>query len=154
MSKLTTDPSSLKPRSYADRATKNKMAVTSSKQWIHFFLSLLWPPTSTILQSKKWMHYLNDTLNCVSQAFSMHVWMCGRERGWCIGSISYSIFRSGGEATCTFPVPTPKKIHFLYSLPQLNLISPWQYQHLQILIPTRGLATVKLTLMTPWCLCK
>ena len=25
------------------------MAVTSSKQWIHFFLSDLWPPTSTIL---------------------------------------------------------------------------------------------------------
>ena len=23
-------------------------AVTSSKQWIHFFLSVLWPPTSTV----------------------------------------------------------------------------------------------------------
>lgn len=26
------------------------MAVTSSKQWIHFFLSDLWPPTSNSLR--------------------------------------------------------------------------------------------------------
>ena len=32
-------------------ATQNIMAVTSSKQWIHFFLSDLWPPTSNNLEN-------------------------------------------------------------------------------------------------------
>lgn len=35
-----------------DNATQNMMAVTPSKQWIHFFLSDLWPPTSNILLQK------------------------------------------------------------------------------------------------------
>ena len=35
--------------SYSDMATQKMMAVTSSKQWIHFFLSDLWPPTSNNL---------------------------------------------------------------------------------------------------------
>ena len=36
--------------SYSDRATRKIIEVTFSKQWIHFRLSDLWPPTSTILQ--------------------------------------------------------------------------------------------------------
>lgn len=35
--------------SYSLSATRNIMEVTFSKQWIHFLLSDLWPPTSTIL---------------------------------------------------------------------------------------------------------
>lgn len=35
--------------SYSDMATRNTMAVTFSKQWIHFFRSLRWPPTSNSL---------------------------------------------------------------------------------------------------------
>jgi hypothetical protein len=36
--------------SYSDMATQNIIAVTSSKQWIHFFLSDRWPPTSNNLK--------------------------------------------------------------------------------------------------------
>lgn len=42
--------------SYSDMATQKIIAVTSSKQWIHFLRSLLWPPTSNNLwknQTKK-----------------------------------------------------------------------------------------------------
>lgn len=35
-----------------DNATQNIIDVTPSKQWIHFFLSDLWPPTSNILCHK------------------------------------------------------------------------------------------------------
>ncbi len=42
-------------RSYSLRATQKTTAVTSWKQCIHFFLSLLWPPTSTILRKKLWI---------------------------------------------------------------------------------------------------
>ena len=38
--------------SYSDIATQNMMAVTSSKQWIHFFRSDLWPPTSNSLKKE------------------------------------------------------------------------------------------------------
>ena len=38
--------------SYSDIATQNMMAVTSSKQWIHFFRSDLWPPTSNSLKKR------------------------------------------------------------------------------------------------------
>ena len=38
--------------SYSLSATRNMMDVTFSKQWIHFLLSDLWPPTSTILTGK------------------------------------------------------------------------------------------------------
>ena len=31
----------------------NKTAVTLSKQWIHFFLSDLWPPTSNMWKVKR-----------------------------------------------------------------------------------------------------
>ena len=38
--------SSTKTWSYSLKATINMIAVTSSKQWIHFFRSDRWPPTS------------------------------------------------------------------------------------------------------------
>lgn len=41
--------SSCKTWSYSDIATQNMIAVTSSKQWIHFFRSDRWPPTSNNL---------------------------------------------------------------------------------------------------------
>ena len=37
--------------SYSLSATQKMMDVTSSKQWIHFFRSLRWPPTSNMLQA-------------------------------------------------------------------------------------------------------
>lgn len=46
---LTTSSSSTSTMSYALRAPQKMMQVTPSKQWIHFFLSDLWPPTSNIL---------------------------------------------------------------------------------------------------------
>lgn len=36
--------------SYSLNATQKMMEVTFSKQWIHFFRSLRWPPTSNMLQ--------------------------------------------------------------------------------------------------------
>lgn len=48
-SRLTTSSSSTSTMSYALRAPQKMMQVTPSKQWIHFFLSDLWPPTSNIL---------------------------------------------------------------------------------------------------------
>lgn len=47
---LTVVSSSWSTWSYPLRATQKIMAVTSSKQWIHFFLSDLCPPTSNSLQ--------------------------------------------------------------------------------------------------------
>lgn len=46
---LTTSSSSTSTMSYALRAPQKMIQVTPSKQWIHFFLSDLWPPTSNIL---------------------------------------------------------------------------------------------------------
>lgn len=59
---LTSFSDSNKIWSYSLKATRNMMEVTFSKQWIHFLLSDLCPPTSTILQNncmwtiwkKKW----------------------------------------------------------------------------------------------------
>lgn len=50
---LTTSSSSTSTMSYALSAPQKMMQVTPSKQWIHFFLSDLWPPTSNILVIKK-----------------------------------------------------------------------------------------------------
>ena len=50
---LTISSSSANIRSYALSATQKIMAVTPSKQWIHFFLSDRWPPTSNILQREE-----------------------------------------------------------------------------------------------------
>ena len=47
---LTISSSSASTRSYALNATQNIIAVTPSKQCIHFFLSDLCPPTSNILK--------------------------------------------------------------------------------------------------------
>ena len=54
--KLTISWSSASVRSYSLMATIKMMAVTPSKQWIHFFLSDRWPPTSNILKA-----YMPDT---------------------------------------------------------------------------------------------
>ena len=51
---LTISSSSAKTKSYADNATQKIMAVTPSKQWIHFFLSDLCPPTSNILENESY----------------------------------------------------------------------------------------------------
>lgn len=50
---ITVVSSSCNTWSYSDIATQNIIAVTSSKQWIHFFLSDRWPPTSNNLLKKK-----------------------------------------------------------------------------------------------------
>lgn len=34
--------------SYSEMATRKRMVVTFSKQWIHFFRSDRWPPTSNM----------------------------------------------------------------------------------------------------------
>ena len=47
---LTVVSSSCRTWSYSDMATQKMIAVTSSKQWIHFFLSDRCPPTSNNLQ--------------------------------------------------------------------------------------------------------
>jgi len=39
--------------SYSLIPTQNMIAVTSSKQWIHFLRSDLWPPTSNNLRPRK-----------------------------------------------------------------------------------------------------
>ena len=49
---LLTDSSSYRHWSYSLIFTQKMIAVTSSKQWIHFFLSDLWPPTSYSLKLK------------------------------------------------------------------------------------------------------
>ena len=43
---ITVDSSSSNNMSYSFKAATNIIAVTSSKQCIHFRLSVLWPPTS------------------------------------------------------------------------------------------------------------
>ena len=48
---LTVVSSSCRTWSYSLIATQKMIAVTSSKQWIHFFRSDRWPPTSNNLQS-------------------------------------------------------------------------------------------------------
>lgn len=47
------DSSSCNTWSYSDMATQKMMAVTSSKQWIHFFRSDLCPPTSKSLDGER-----------------------------------------------------------------------------------------------------
>jgi TRAP-type uncharacterized transport system substrate-binding protein len=39
--------------SYSLSATQKMMDVTFSKQWIHFFRSLRWPPTSNMLSARR-----------------------------------------------------------------------------------------------------
>ena len=51
---LTSLADSTRTWSYSLSATRNIIDVTFSKQWIHFLLSDLWPPTSTILENKQW----------------------------------------------------------------------------------------------------
>ena len=53
---LTVVSSSCRTWSYSLIATQKIIAVTSSKQWIHFFRSDLWPPTSNNLE--------RETINC------------------------------------------------------------------------------------------
>lgn len=50
---LTSLSDSTRNWSYSLSAARNMMEVTFSKQWIHFLLSDLWPPTSTILMGTK-----------------------------------------------------------------------------------------------------
>ena len=50
--KFTVVSSSCSTWSYSDMATQKMMAVTSSKQWIHFLRSDRWPPTSNNLKRK------------------------------------------------------------------------------------------------------
>lgn len=54
---LTVVSSSCNTWSYSLMATQNIMAVTSSKQWIHFFLSDLCPPTSNNLQGQPMLRH-------------------------------------------------------------------------------------------------
>ena len=58
---LTVVSSSCRTWSYSDMATQKMIAVTSSKQWIHFFRSERWPPTSNNLEKKgkhvNWVTY-------------------------------------------------------------------------------------------------
>lgn len=54
---LTVVSSSCNTWSYSDIATQKIIAVTSSKQWIHFLRSDLWPPTSNSLQ-ENWVSFL------------------------------------------------------------------------------------------------
>lgn len=49
----TTSSSSTRTISKALKAPMKMIQVTPSKQWIHFFLSDLWPPTSNILHGNK-----------------------------------------------------------------------------------------------------
>ena len=60
LTRFTISSSSAKTRSYALRDTQKTIAVTPSKQWIHFFLSDLCPPTSTILQNIQHYHFLQN----------------------------------------------------------------------------------------------
>ena len=50
---LTSLSHSARTWSYSLSATRKMMEVTFSKQWIHFLLSDLWPPTSTILPQQQ-----------------------------------------------------------------------------------------------------
>ncbi|GAA6107502.1 uncharacterized, partial [Tachysurus ichikawai] len=50
---LTMDGSSTSVMSYPLRDTTNSTALTSSKQLIHFLLSVRWPPTSYSLQRNR-----------------------------------------------------------------------------------------------------
>lgn len=50
---LTVVSSSCNTWSYSDIATQKMIAVTSSKQCIHFLRSLLWPPTSNNLKEER-----------------------------------------------------------------------------------------------------
>lgn len=56
----TTSSSSTSTMSKALRAAMKMMQVTPSKQWIHFFLSDLWPPTSNILRAEGDMSWLTS----------------------------------------------------------------------------------------------
>ncbi len=49
----TTSSSSTSTMSYALRAAMKMIQVTPSKQWIHFFLSERWPPTSNICRTRR-----------------------------------------------------------------------------------------------------
>lgn len=51
---LTVVSSSWRTWSYSLIATQKIIAVTSSKQWIHFLRSDLWPPTSNNLKLRQW----------------------------------------------------------------------------------------------------
>ena len=77
ITELTVVSSSCRTWSYSLIATQNMIAVTSSKQWIHFLRSDLWPPTSNNLKqshafrrkthlftihSSAWIYTKDDTI--------------------------------------------------------------------------------------------
>lgn len=65
--------SSANTKSYPDNATQNMMAVTPSKQWIHFFRSDRWPPTSNILNWDKWKLFVTPVFNVMGMWHSLEM---------------------------------------------------------------------------------
>ena len=75
---LTVVSSSCNTWSYSDIATQNMMAVTSSKQWIHFFLSDRWPATSNTLKFK----FLNEKWTWATPVVLTRVLKISCSVGW------------------------------------------------------------------------
>ena len=106
--------SSASTRSYPERATQKMMAVTPSKQWIHFFLSDLWPPTSNIL-NRTCYYQTVKVCECIKSVLHL------RNKGWgdhiCrIGLTSWKPFY-GSKSYCSKYIRKVvyKYMFFLYS---------------------------------------
>ena len=68
--------SSASVRSYSLIATMKMMAVTPSKQWIHFLRSDRWPPTSNILQWRSYIAWKKKARNrsyCPGPCFVINI---------------------------------------------------------------------------------
>ena len=105
---FTVVSSSCSTWSYSDMATQKMMAVTSSKQWIHFLRSDRWPPTSNNLKRKINRGYiyfleirrqLNFTKNLkklchnyqLNSTFDIHVGKVSTQRKGLDNLITYSV---------------------------------------------------------------
>ena len=72
-------------------ATIKMMAVTPSKQWIHFFRSDRWPPTSNILKGNDTFHY---TRTCWPHThFAIHRIIIRNIKSFCLSKLIFSSFK-------------------------------------------------------------
>jgi len=79
---ITVSWSSASTRSYSLMATMNMMAVTPSKQWIHFLRSDLWPPTSNILASTDSAATSLCNIHCESKKLGHFYFYCNFVKCW------------------------------------------------------------------------
>ena len=102
MWQLTVVSSSWRTWSYSLIATQNIIAVTSSKQWIHFLRSDLCPPTSNNLKTNNTYYKFAQTIKCYMLVMYERSYINHKHKPiycpWAIGNIN-----SISHIICTWP---------------------------------------------------